>query len=68
MTYLELFYKAGFLLNVNKITSEQYEKMIAPLHRQVFPDFISGECEPNECLAYLQWKNSLAERRADDET
>ena len=35
MTYLELYHKAGRLLDDSKITLGEYEKMIEPLEREV---------------------------------
>lgn len=35
MTYLELYHKAGRLLDSNKITLGEYEKMIEPLEREI---------------------------------
>ena len=35
MTYLELYHKAGRLLDNNEITLGEYEKMIEPLEREI---------------------------------
>lgn len=41
MTYLELIKQAQRLLDANKITLEEWSRMIEPLRRPILPDFLT---------------------------
>lgn len=65
MTYLELYQKAERLLNDNKITLGEYEKMIEPLEREISEWIPVSERLPKSDMDVLVYDDAGGQPKID---